>query len=397
VVSVETEVDGDKIALAQALYAGGMVPQPKVCSYSSHPDLGGDYVAFLKHDGSVTGGELITWLLDLSKTEHANAFMEVLKRLRGLERAGVIHYNPNCGGHVHIDAHQFGTHDVWRLALVFGFLEDVIYRIAGAGHDYGHRSLVKGYDRAAGIGHGYANKTTKGPFGSAANTTLMLKRQARMSGLNFTSYYEAAYRCRCGAMANFVDTKTCKCDLGKCTIEWRVWNSQGNPRILHAWFAIMQAVHAYCERDEEVTPDFEFGFPAMDWSARPLNEENPLFVGAGQDRLRWMFANLAFTPAERDSLLYTLKKSEFAYFADSEMFFRELEGVAGPPVTKNKGRVACRVARKKKIALGLRTNTDESFAKAREYEGWVRQNVPGRAAGGVERFARAVGYLDADF
>jgi len=309
-VSIETEVDGDKEVLSGVLYACGIVKTPKVESYGSHPDGGLPWLCHLKHDGSVSGGELISHLLNLDRPTHATGLMTMLKRMRALQKKDYIAYNANCGGHIHIDAHNFDYNDMWRLVTVFGYLEDVIYRLAGSGCEYGHRTLVDGHD-AANHGGGYARPIIKGPFGSAVGLKQAIQGQPRMCGLNFQHWLNAVGNCSCGAY-RYDKYKDCTCNLGKATVEWRVWNSTGSPRILHAWIAIMQSIHAFCEGDGAPGHEWLAQYPALTYTNTKWIATSEYHKAQAKGRLEWMFRNLTLTQDERVSLMYTIEKSEMA-------------------------------------------------------------------------------------
>lgn len=338
-ISIETEVDGDRQFLSNTLYNCGIVRVPDVEAYGTETPVASSWAAFLKHDGSVTGGELISYLLQLDKTEHADAFLNTLAKIRSLAKVGKVEFNANCGGHIHIDAHNFDSANIWRLLTTWNYLEDIIYRLAGAGHSYGHRTQVPGHDRANG-GGGYANSPAKGPWGVKSNVTRAIEMQNRMCGLNFKPYLSAVRSCSCGAQERDA-LRTCTCTLPKCTIEWRVWNSQGNPRILHAWIAFMQAMHAYADVDEEPTAEFEKEHPALAWTNRKFDKTPPAHQLTVKKRLEWIFSNLVFTEAERDSLAYTIKQTDLSSLGAD--YIDGLAKIAGPKD------VAPRLARTPKI------------------------------------------------
>lgn len=317
-VSIETEVNGDGPFLARTLWRCGLVPYDRVAGYSEHPQATqSEYPSFLKYDGSVTAGELITYLLDLSDRGHAEALMDVMRKLRSVRAMGKADHPAVAGGHIHIDAHNFTYDDAWRLVTVFNYLEDPIYRLAGAGCDYGHRTLVPGHDAANG-GQGYANPIIKGPFGTKSIFGQNLDQMKRMHGLNFTPYLAALKKCDCGAV-RFEGGKDCTCNLGKATIEWRVWNSTGVPRILHAWVAFMQAMHSYAQRDEGFTGDSEKEFPGLPWKKEPWGKVTSSKKKKVMDRLIWIHRNLPLTREERDSLNYAFKHSDMRDLGEADL------------------------------------------------------------------------------
>jgi hypothetical protein len=328
-VSIETEVDGDKAYLSQTMFNCGLVRVPAVEAYGTAVPEATNWAAFLKHDGSVTGGELITYLLNMDNKNHADSFLDVLRKLRSLAKVGKVEFNPNCGGHIHIDAHNFDQANIWKLLTIWNFLEDVTYRLAGAGHKYGHRTQVAGHDRAN-HGGGYAEGVVKGPWGVKSAAGRAAQTQNRMCGLNFQPYFQAVSRCACGAYQKDLSMRLCTCNLGKCTIEWRVWNSQGNPRILHSWISYMQAMHALADDNEEPNKDFEDKFPALAWKKKPwisltVHERNEV-----RKRLQWIFGNFVLTDDERDSLIYTIKESDM--FGLGDMFINDLLKIKGPDI-----------------------------------------------------------------
>ena len=310
IMSIETEVDGDKHALANTLYNEGLVREAFVEGYSTGCPDNSSWPAFLKHDGSVTGGELINYLIEFDKATHANSVKNVFAKLRSLEKLGKVEYNPNCGGHIHIDAHNFSTDNIWRLVTGYNYLEDVIFRLAGAGHEYGHRTLVPGHDRANN-GRGYSHPTAKGPWGVKSNAFRACMDQDRMTGLNFKPYQNAVNYCVCGAGAD--NLRACICPLPKCTIEWRVWNSQGNVRILHGWLAFMQSLHAWADTPKEMTQAEEDQFPSLGWTKQKWTSTSAGHQKVALERMRWIFENLVFSNEEKDSLLYAFGETDIVF------------------------------------------------------------------------------------
>jgi hypothetical protein len=309
-ISIETEMDGENEAISGVLYACGLIAAPRVESYSSQTDSAASWISHLKRDGTCTGGELITHLLNLEDKTHADGYEKVLRRLRGLERAGQVQYNSNCGGHIHIDAHNFDWDDVWRLYTIFGYMEDVIYRLAGSGSPYGHRSLDKGSRTANGAEVGsYSIPIPKGPFGSLTNLKLAIGAQPRGTALNLQCFQQAVSNCACEG-GRHGKLKFCTCNLHKNTIEFRVWNSTGNPRILHAWIAIMQAMIAYCEGDGPPGDDWINQYPVFPYTATKWINTTAPHKERAKQRIEWMLREFVFTAEERKSIIYAVQKSE---------------------------------------------------------------------------------------
>ncbi|HEY6018446.1 MAG TPA: hypothetical protein VIY48_00645, partial [Candidatus Paceibacterota bacterium] len=326
-ISIETEMNGDGPYLARTLYRCGLVPLSRVADYHSHADTNSDFLAFLKYDGSVSGGELISYLLNLDDATQADGLMDLLKKVNSLHRLGKVSFGSNCGGHIHVDAHNFGYANVWRLLLGFGYAEDPIFRIAGAGSPFGHRTLDPNHARHN-PGVGYTNPPAKGPFGSKTTVGSSIKNMHRMSALNFQPFLHAIRNCQCGAWFA-EDSRKCTCNLGKATIEWRVFNSTHNPRILHAWVALVQALHAWADEDHDPTPEWESEYPALGWTNTPFQATSPGHQDAVKGRLEWIHTQLPFTADERDSLCYAIEQSDMEILGrDYIQSLKELPNVA---------------------------------------------------------------------
>lgn len=146
-----------------------------------------------------------------------------------------------------------------------------------------------------------------------------LYRAEHTDALNLMWYFRAIKQnCKCGAI-EFGEFAECKCNLGKCTAEWRVFNGTSNPVMLHAWCALAQSLTAYCQ-GREVDPD-QFESLTLE---HKLNFSNPtMFTAAHHDliekwkvRLAWIFQNLTFTDAERGSLMYCVRNSVLKHTGD---------------------------------------------------------------------------------
>lgn len=401
-VSVETEVDGDGYAFTQSLFRHGVIGTDRVMPYGWNPPEPAPHVAFCKSDASVSGGELVFDRMNLQNPVHAAAFERSLTVVRNMEKDGTIAFNPNCGGHVHIDAHGMGFYDTLRVLIMYGHLEEPICRLAGSGRKYGHRTLFRGHDQANTSGTGYSNPVKKAPFVDIDEAYLEVMHQARsgswgdrahdpyrMRGLNLTIY--AGCQCQgCGkaipvkesddnpwetrkykdAERRFVktqtdlyhssgrvvtpqhiakwknafkrsytgdmaqlDLKTCVCKQPKCTIEWRVWNSQSNPRILYAWIALMQAVHAHAWRpadDLRMYRTFE-NLEPLDWEVKPYSRLTQKTKQKAQERVAWMFAELPLTDMEKDALAYAYMRTPYKEWGKTFFSTRAREPYKAPP------------------------------------------------------------------
>lgn len=314
VVSIETEVDGDGDFLSDTLYRKGFVATPRVERYGFTPAPNYQQLGFIKYDGSVTGGEVVFERMDLTNPVHGAVIAAAYDSMYTMERNKNIQTNPNCGGHITIDAAGYGHFDLLRLLITFGHLEEPIFRLAGAGKKYGHRSLFPGHDRAAG-GGGYANPVVKGPFKPDTNWYTKVFGMQRMSAINVTK--AQARSCRCGGTTPLrdgqprKDPKGCTCPTMNRCFEWRIWNSMTNPRILYAWIGLMQALHAYCWRP--AGPEY-IKYDDMDilpWKIKPFNKIMPEDKAKAQERVEWMFNELPLTDHEKEALSYAYMRTPY--------------------------------------------------------------------------------------
>jgi len=298
-ISLETEFDGDGAKVGRALHSAKLLPAAERDRYTTQGEAKGRYPCMLKSDASVTGGELVTYLIDLDNEKHAAALMRVTEVMRGCRELGLAQFTIRAGGHVHIDLHGLTAKDLWAQYTVYKYLELVIYHLAGAGAAYGHRALE---------GSTYCNPGPDGPFGTVGKfATKMLRNHGHdyRYALHFNNFASAKERCKCGAYMTG-EWAECECNLGKATAEWRVFNAEINPRILHGWLAFVQALTAYTTDMENFNePDF----PALPWDGKKLTA-----VGSGKknqikERLEFIFRELPLTVHERDSLIYALKRS----------------------------------------------------------------------------------------
>jgi hypothetical protein len=191
--------------------------------------------------------------------------------------------------------------------------------LAGAGKTYGHRSLYPGHDRAN-FGNGYSNAILKGPFKPKKNIFSYMSGQARMSALNLTKFVHAYCEtglCKMGEVTlgegnpPTTDIKKCSCSSKSRAFEWRVWNSQTNPRIIYAWIALMQAVHAHSWRPPtRAYIEFE-DMPSCDWAKKAFNKLTKEQQTVAQERVAWMFSELPLTSDEKDALAYTFMRTPY--------------------------------------------------------------------------------------
>lgn len=290
-ISIETEFDGDSRTCRRVLFEKGIVPHLELDRYSSRGERSSRTPAMIKSDGSVSGGELVTFLLDLSSENHSNALLRVTEVMKSLVDSGYAELSSRAGGHIHLDIHGFSNEDTANLAILFDFLEMPIYYMAGAGHEYGHRSLA---------GNSYGNPPSELTIHDKHAIYDMFRHSYGRAGIYFGNYVQGRNaQCRC------VDK--CACTLERGTVEWRVWNTQIVPIILHGWISFMQSLAAFAEDNPAISKD---NYPSLKWRQRPLLKCSLSEIKEVRSRLFWIFENLVFTADERNSLIEVIKRSE---------------------------------------------------------------------------------------
>jgi len=292
--SIEMETADGGINLAPLYRAAGLSNYNRRVEY--HQGGGGAF-CYVERNASLgeTGGEVIFDRLRLDKLDEAQRLEKALNITRKEIEEGRVTMDMRCGLHIHVDAHGLGVGHVRNLALVFNYLEDVLYRLSAA-HYRKHRGL------------NYAAKIAKGSFADRSEFGLrFLPANGHTHALNIGGYWAAVRNnCQCGASV-VGEFEKCKCNLGKNTIEFRVFNGTANPRKLHAYIALAQSMIA-----------FSAGMPDLDAEDFPVQEyvhnaPATAQVKAGwPDRLRWILTNLYFSRTERDSLEYVVRNCQLA-------------------------------------------------------------------------------------
>lgn len=294
--SIELEATAGGAALAKALFEAGLSSRDGVRGYHSSAN---DF-CHVERDGSLgdQGGELIFNRILLDNDEDVQKLHQGVSIMRQLVKEKKLGMDTRCGLHIHVDAHNMGINHVRNLALIHNYLEDVLYRLSAAKY-LRHR------------GQGYATKSAKGELyfkDTVAFGLHFMSTSGHHSALNLSNYWRAVNNnCSCGHASLYKDVVRCQCNLGKCTFEFRVYNGTTNFRKIHAYSALSQSMVAYARAFDELN---EVELPAMEFV--PFYKDVEPVIPEWTSRLRWLFRNLYFSDAERDSMLYVLKNSSLA-------------------------------------------------------------------------------------
>lgn len=290
--------DGGGEELARAFYEAGLSATDAVYGYHGGRDAG---FAHVEHDSSVDW-EAVIGPLNPASTTDVRKLNQAVRAIRTLVHDEVLTLDLRAGCHIHVEAARTSLDSAYNLSILFAYLEDAIFRIGAARWPI-HRSIQNDH---------YSQPIPK---------ELRKLQFAREHGRDGSRYYALSFQnyfyrmlndCSCGA-SRYDSWEDCTCDLGKCTFEFRVFNTTANPRKLHAYLALSQAMVAKAislgRADVADFPELSFEpkrFKDMteDTQARMLVE--------WKERLAWMFQELPLTDDEKDSLLYCVRHSELA-------------------------------------------------------------------------------------
>jgi len=311
-VGIEIEGGGSGNKLSRALFDGGL------CPWKERSDRHGaagthDYPVHVEHDASVDW-EMVIARFNPSKIEEMRKVNSILKIAREQIKAGNTHLDLRCGCHIHVDASKYNLKSAFNLWALFAYTEDLFFRIGSAKWSV-HRTLKYGRQNGASV------PVPKGPFRNVIEFGNALANGAadRYFALSFATFWNSVHRrCVCGAV-RYGAWEDCTCDLGKCTFEFRVFNSTLNPRKLHAYIALSQALVAKGATMDEIDVN---KFPPMEWDPRPVSKlsdgEKQEKSQLWQERLTWMFTELPLTENERESLAYCVRNSSMAELLSDE-------------------------------------------------------------------------------
>lgn len=294
--SVEIEVGMGGNYLAEAFYNAGLSDVDHMGGYH---DMDDSSFVRVEEDSSVAAEVIFSrMLLDSSD---AGKFEKGIGIIRFAIDAGKSKLDMRCGLHVHVNLSKgngalcYGMDDVASLYHLWNYVEDTIFRL-GAANWKGHRSE---------FGNDYAPKTTKG---FTTSVEIGRNMNGRRGALNLSNYLGARHNCNCGAF-DFGNWRECTCDLGRSTVEFRVFNTSANSRKIRAYVALCQALVAAAAL-KRYGPD---EYPAFEWT-----DGGDVDVSASKERLEFILNELPLTNDERQDILYCAEKSSLSAVLDQE-------------------------------------------------------------------------------
>lgn len=294
--SVEIEVGMGGNYLAEQFYNADLSTYDHMGGYH---DMDDDTFVRVEEDSSVAAEVIFSrMLLD---GPDASKFEKGIGIIRKAIDQGKSKLDMRCGLHIHVNLAKgngalcYGMDDVASLYHLWNYVEDTIFRL-GAANWKGHRSE---------FGNDYAPKTTKGFMTSVEIGRNM---NGRRGALNLSNYLGARHNCSCGAF-DFGNWRECTCNLGRSTVEFRVFNTSANSRKIRAYVALCQALVA-AAAEKRYGPD---EYPAFEWT-----DGGDVDVAASKERLEFILNELPLTNDERQDLLYCAEKSSLSAVLDQE-------------------------------------------------------------------------------
>ena len=261
-------------------------------------DGNGSFV-YVKHDGTVDW-EMVVGPINMANNSEVNILNRSVKVVREAIKEKEARLDLRCGLHIHVGAEKVGLSQSYNLHIMFSYLEDVLYRLGAAKWPV-HRAILNG-DR-------YCKKANK--QNSKMDFANMYK-QDKYYGLSFSNYFEGMLNnCTCGARV-YGTWDECSCNLGKCTFEFRFFNSTANTTKLHAYLAITQALVAKAIDMEEIKNDSDYSsLSFIEKSIENMTDnERQLLYNDWRPRLKFIANKLPLTEKEKDSIYYCIMNSE---------------------------------------------------------------------------------------
>lgn len=289
--------NGDELALA--LYGAGLSAIDEMAGY--HHGNGSGF-AHVERDSSVDW-EVVIGPLNPAHQGQVRNLNSVVRIIREHIKDGRLGLDLRAGCHIHVEAARTSLTGAFNLNTLFAYLEDVIFRLAAARWPV-HRAIMDTHYTAP-----IPKDLRKLQFARAHNND----EDARYYALSFQNYFSRVLgNCHCGAV-RYDSWEECACDLGKCTFEFRVFNTTANPRKLHAYMALAQSLVAKAMSLGDLDNASDT-FPALEFRTRRFKDmpetEQEEITGLWRDRLAWMFNELPLTDAEKESIAYCIRHSE---------------------------------------------------------------------------------------
>jgi len=287
-------------ALARGLYQEGLTRYSEMTGY--HSGSGSrSYRVHVERDSSVDW-EMVIGPLNVADEEDVRLLNKSVRVVRGFINNKTLKLDMRAGLHIHVGADRVPFPKAYNLHKLYMYTEDFLYRLGAAKWPY-HRSINR---------RGGRDQAGKSPVAEGKLNFAQTFSGQRYYGLSFDNYFARYFEhCGCGARTYGLFDE-CTCDLGKCTFEFRLFNTTANTIKLHAYLAICQALVAKAIEMDEITDSSLF--PALDFTKTRASDLHPSTrrkLGREWEK-RIVFVNeeLPLTTEEKASIHYCIMNSE---------------------------------------------------------------------------------------
>jgi hypothetical protein len=275
----------------------------------------------VERDGSVDW-EMVVGPINMANEDDVQILDRSVKTVRGMIREGTARLDMRAGLHIHVEAARVPMEGAYNLYRYYMFMEDFLYRIGAAKWPF-HRAIL------GGRGHPEKNPEAVGKLNFARQFT-----GNRYYGLSFDNYFARYYAsCHCGART-YGMFEECTCNLGKCTFEFRLFNTTANTTKVHAYLALCQALVAKATENpdnERTIPEVnQEDYPSFDFYRGKVKEFSPTRIRTYKRKwekcVEFMNNELPLTDEERRSLYYCVANSEIADIVQNSGILLEEKG-----------------------------------------------------------------------
>lgn len=256
------------------------------------------YKVHVERDGSVDW-EMVIGTINMGDPNDVTILDSAVKTVRGMIRNGEARLDMRAGLHIHVEAARVGLVGAYNLYRYYMHTEDFLYRLGAAKWPF-HRAIL------GGRGHPEKNPEAIGKLQFARTFT-----GNRYYGLSFDNYFARYFtQCQCGAR-QYGMFEECTCDLGKCTFEFRLFNTTANTTKVHAYLALCQALVAKASSMPEVGVE---EYPSFDFYRGKVKEFSPTRLRTYKRKwekcVEFVNNELPLTDDERRSIYYCVANSE---------------------------------------------------------------------------------------
>ena len=298
--------------LAEQLYHAGLCAYPEMTGY--HSGSGRGHLVHVERDSSVDW-EMVVGPINAADPNHMRILDNSVDIVRRLIKDEQARLDMRAGLHIHVEAKNVALHNAYNLHKLYMHNEDFLYRLGAAKWPF-HRAIPRD-------GQGAAMKSpeTVGKLNFAKTFA-----GNRYYGLSFENYFARYFgNCSCGARTYGL-FEECTCDLGKCTFEFRLFNTTSNKTKIHAYLAICQALVAKAVELDEIT---ENEYPVQDFIPKKVsdmtNPEKTKLRKGWEKSIRFVNEELPLTVEEKRSLYYCVVNSEMAKIVTNAEILLERE------------------------------------------------------------------------